>query len=80
MQFLSSVADRSHYRNLFEDSNVLNSICEKVIIPNMEFRRKFSICLKICCMLIGKIHIGIYEIKTVCIEIIYSNSTTQLSD
>ncbi|KAK9747097.1 Importin-beta N-terminal domain [Popillia japonica] len=39
LQFLSSVADRSHYRNLFEDSNVLNSICEKVIIPNMEFRQ-----------------------------------------
>lgn len=40
LQFLSSVADRAHYRNLFEDNNVLNSICEKVIIPNMEFRRK----------------------------------------
>lgn len=38
LQFLSSVADRAHYRNLFEDDNVLNSICEKVIIPNMEFR------------------------------------------
>lgn len=38
LQFLSSVGERSHYRHLFEDDNVLNSICEKVIIPNMEFR------------------------------------------
>lgn len=38
LQFLSSVAERGQYRNLFEDDNVLSSICEKVIIPNMEFR------------------------------------------
>jgi exportin-2 (importin alpha re-exporter) len=38
LQFLSSVAERAHYRNLFEDNAVLSSICEKVIIPNMEFR------------------------------------------
>ncbi|KAK5647359.1 hypothetical protein RI129_002251 [Pyrocoelia pectoralis] len=38
LQFLSSVGERAHYRHLFEDDNVLNSICEKVIIPNMEFR------------------------------------------
>lgn len=38
IHFLSSVADRPHYKHLFEDPNVLSSICEKVIIPNMEFR------------------------------------------
>ncbi|KAJ8946441.1 hypothetical protein NQ318_014429, partial [Aromia moschata] len=38
LQFLSCVAERNHYRNLFEDNTVLSSICEKVIIPNMEFR------------------------------------------
>ncbi|CAG9813279.1 unnamed protein product [Phaedon cochleariae] len=38
LQFLSSVAERKKYRNLFEDDTVLSSICEKVIIPNMEFR------------------------------------------
>ncbi|RZC37968.1 exportin-2 [Asbolus verrucosus] len=38
LQFLSSVAERAHYRNLFEDNTVLSSICEKVVIPNMEFR------------------------------------------
>lgn len=38
LQFLSSVAERNHYRSLFEDNTVLSSICEKVIIPNMEFR------------------------------------------
>ncbi|CAH0551581.1 unnamed protein product [Brassicogethes aeneus] len=38
LQFLSTVAERNHYRNLFEDNTVLSSICEKVIIPNMEFR------------------------------------------
>lgn len=46
LQFLSSVADRAHYRNLFEDDNVLNGICEKVIIPNMEFRRTKNCYLK----------------------------------
>ena len=38
IQFLASVADRPHYKNLFEDPNVLSSICEKVIVPNMEMR------------------------------------------
>ncbi|XP_074027290.1 chromosome segregation 1 [Leptinotarsa decemlineata] len=38
LQFLSSVAERAKYRSLFEDDTVLSSICEKVIIPNMEFR------------------------------------------
>lgn len=38
MQFLSSVAERNHNRNLFENNDVLSGICEKVIIPNMEFR------------------------------------------
>jgi len=38
IQFLASVADRPHYKNLFEDPAVLGSICEKVIVPNMEMR------------------------------------------
>lgn len=38
IQFLASVADRPHYKNLFEDENVLGSICEKIIVPNMEMR------------------------------------------
>ncbi|XP_046386713.1 exportin-2 [Ischnura elegans] len=37
LQFLVSVAERAHYSKLFEDPNVLSSICEKVIIPNVEF-------------------------------------------
>lgn len=40
LQFLSTVAGRNHYRQLFEDPTVLASICEKVIIPNMDFRGK----------------------------------------
>uniref|UniRef100_A0A8D2ILN9 Exportin-2 n=1 Tax=Urocitellus parryii TaxID=9999 RepID=A0A8D2ILN9_UROPR len=38
IQFLASVCERPHYKNLFEDQNTLTSICEKVIVPNMEFR------------------------------------------
>ncbi|XP_054706218.1 exportin-2-like [Uloborus diversus] len=38
IHFLSSVAERNNYKHLFEASDVLSSICEKVIIPNMEFR------------------------------------------
>ncbi|XP_076244499.1 chromosome segregation 1 [Calliopsis andreniformis] len=38
LQFLATVADRVQYRHLFEDPTTLSSICEKVIIPNMEFR------------------------------------------
>lgn len=38
IQFLASVADRPHYKHLFEDENVLSSICERVIVPNMEMR------------------------------------------
>lgn len=40
LQFLSTVAGRTQYRQLFEDPNVLASICEKVIVPNMDFRSK----------------------------------------
>lgn len=42
LQFLSTVAGRQQYRHLFEDPNVLASICEKVIVPNMDFRSKTS--------------------------------------
>ncbi len=38
IQFLASVADRQQYKSLFEDDTVLGSICEKVIIPNVELR------------------------------------------
>ncbi|XP_076749811.1 chromosome segregation 1 [Xylocopa sonorina] len=38
LQFLATVADRAQYRSLFENPTTLSSICEKVIIPNMEFR------------------------------------------
>lgn len=38
LQFLATVADRAQYRHLFEQPEVLSSICEKVVIPNMEFR------------------------------------------
>lgn len=40
IQFLASVCERPHYKHLFEDQNILTSICEKVIVPNMEFRSK----------------------------------------
>lgn len=39
IQFLASVADRQQYKSLFEDPNVLGSICEKVIVPNIEMRQ-----------------------------------------
>ena len=32
------MCERSHYKGLFEDQSNLQSICEKVIVPNMEFR------------------------------------------
>lgn len=38
IQFLASVAERPGYKHLFEDPTTLSSICEKVIVPNMEFR------------------------------------------
>lgn len=41
LQFLATVADRAQYRNLFEDPTTLSNICEKVIIPNMEFRGNY---------------------------------------
>ncbi|KAL5287215.1 Cas.2 family protein [Megaselia abdita] len=39
LQLLSHVAERTHYRALFEDPKILASICEKVAIPNMDFRQ-----------------------------------------
>jgi Cse1 len=38
IQFLASVAERPAYKQLFADPNTLTGICERVIVPNMEFR------------------------------------------
>ncbi|XP_068624899.1 exportin-2 [Battus philenor] len=38
LAFLAKVAEKKRYQNLFEDPGTLSSICEKVVIPNMEFR------------------------------------------
>lgn len=38
LEFLASVAERPTYKDLFADESTLRSICEKVIVPNMEFR------------------------------------------
>ena len=38
IQFLASVADRQQYKSLFEDPNTLASICEKILVPNIEMR------------------------------------------
>lgn len=38
IQFLASVADRAQYKNLFEQEAILASICEKIIVPNIEMR------------------------------------------
>ena len=36
LQFLASVADRQQYKSLFEDPATLASICEKIIVPNIQ--------------------------------------------
>ena len=38
IQFLSSVAERPSHNGMFKEQAALQSICEKVIIPNMQFR------------------------------------------
>ena len=40
IQFLASVAERPAYKSLFEDPATLANICEKVIVPNIQFRSK----------------------------------------
>ena len=45
IQFLASVAERPGYKNLFEDPATLASICEKVIVPNMEFRGVYRVTI-----------------------------------
>ncbi|XP_067624809.1 exportin-2 [Eurosta solidaginis] len=39
LQFLSVVAERNHYRKIFENPEILANICEKVVIPNLDFRQ-----------------------------------------
>ncbi|KAK6166863.1 hypothetical protein SNE40_023474 [Patella caerulea] len=39
IQFLASVAERPSYKHLFEDPGTLASICEKVIVPNIQLRQ-----------------------------------------
>ncbi|XP_048484090.1 exportin-2 [Plutella xylostella] len=38
LNFLAKIAEKNIYKNLFEDPATLSSICEKVVIPNIEFR------------------------------------------
>ena len=38
IEFLASVIERPVYKDLFADQATLQHICEKVIVPNMEFR------------------------------------------
>lgn len=38
IQFLSCVCERPQYKQLFESGDTLAQICEKIILPNMEFR------------------------------------------
>lgn len=61
LKFLSIVADRNHYRKLFEDSTVLASICENVIIPNMDFRGEYSFTFRMYLLLI-------FSVELICIQ------------
>ena len=36
--FLASASERNHYKSLFEKQETLKSICENVVVPNIEFR------------------------------------------
>lgn len=38
--FLASAAERSNYKHLFEKQETLKSICENVVVPNIEFREE----------------------------------------
>lgn len=38
LEFLASVSERPAYKDLFADEATLQGICEKVIVPNVEFR------------------------------------------
>ncbi|XP_060807237.1 exportin-2 [Amyelois transitella] len=38
LTFLAKIAEKNSYKHLFEDPGTLSSICEKVVIPNLEFR------------------------------------------
>lgn len=40
IQFLASVAGHDKYKGLFEEEGTLTTICENVIVPNMQFRGK----------------------------------------
>ena len=43
--FLASASERNHYKYLFEKQETLKSICENVVVPNIEFRGEL---IKIC--------------------------------
>ena len=38
LEFLASVAERPSYKDLFGEESTMKSICENVIVPNMQFR------------------------------------------
>lgn len=38
LEFLASISERPSYKNLFEEEATMKTICENVIVPNMQFR------------------------------------------
>ncbi|KAH8279559.1 hypothetical protein KR018_000957 [Drosophila ironensis] len=38
LNFLSVVAERTHYQSIFENPEILARICDKVVIPNLDIR------------------------------------------
>ena len=38
IKFLTSVAERPQYAELFSNEDTLKNICEKVLVPNMKLR------------------------------------------
>jgi exportin-2 (importin alpha re-exporter) len=42
ISFLTSVVKHERHRQLFENENVMNSICSQIVLPNMMLRGKFS--------------------------------------
>lgn len=66
IQFLASVAERPGYKQLFADPAILTSICEKVIVPNMEFRGNCFNCLLI------HLHVQLFQTFMVTLFLFFS--------
>ena len=61
--FLASASERNHYKYLFEKQETLKSICENVVVPNIEFRGKIYVIVSLQFLFCDVLNVHVVIVK-----------------